>query len=89
MPMPMPLPTMPPLSKALYTDEADVNRFEMRVIQAIAGLDNVVWWHRNIERTGFCLNGSINHYPGFIARTEAGKVILVETNGITATASGR
>ena len=76
-----PLPTMPPLNKALYTDEADVNKFEMRVIQAIAGLDNVVWWHRNIERTGFSLNGSINHYPDFIVRTEAGKVILVEAKG--------
>lgn len=75
------LPTMPPLSKALYTDEADVNRFEMRVIQAIAGLDNVQWWHRNIERTGFCLNGSLNHYPDFIVRTGMGKVILVETKG--------
>ena len=51
------------------------------MIQAIAGLDNVVWWHRNIERTGFCLNGSINHYPDFIIRTEAGKIILVETKG--------
>ena len=79
--MPMPLPTMPPLNKALYTDETDVNRFEMRVIQEIAGLDNVTWWHRNIERTGFCLNGSINHYPDFIVRTAAGKVILVETKG--------
>ena len=76
-----PLPTMPPLSKALYTDEADVNKFEMRVIQAIAGLDNVVWWHRNIERSGFCLNGSLNHYPDFIVRTETGKIILVETKG--------
>ena len=79
--MPMPLPTMPPLNKALYTDVTDVNRFEMRVIQEIAGLDNVTWWHRNFERTGFCLNGSINHYPDFIVRTAAGKVILVETKG--------
>ena len=73
--------TMMPLEKALYTDEGDVNRFELRVIKFIASLDNVVWWHRNIERHGFCLNGFINHYPDFIVRTTRGNIILVETKG--------
>ena len=76
-----PVPTMMPLSKALYTDEGDVNTFELRVIKLIASLDNVVWWHRNIERHGFCLNGFINHYPDFIVCTASGKIILVETKG--------
>lgn len=76
-----PLPTKPPLGKALYTDEVDGNRFEMRVIQTIAGLDNSIWWYRNIEHTGFCLNGCLNHYPVFIVRMQTGKIILVETKG--------
>lgn len=50
-------------------------------LKLIASLDNVVWWHRNIERHGFCLNGFINHYPDFIVCTASGKIILVETKG--------
>ena len=48
---------------------------------AVQTRQHVTWWYRNIERTGFCLNGSVNHYPDFIIRTEAGKIILVETKG--------
>lgn len=76
-----PMPTMLPLEKALYTDEGEVNRFELRVIKFIASLDNVLWWHRNIERRGFCLNGFINHYPDFIVKTTRGNIVLVETKG--------
>ena len=76
-----PTSTMLPISKQLYTDEEDVNDFERRVIMAIAGLDNVCWWHRNIDRQEFCLNGFINHYPDFIVRTIRGNIILVETKG--------
>jgi len=76
-----PMPTMLPLEKALYTDEGDVNRFELRVIKYIASLDNVLWWHRVIERRGFCLNGFINHYPDFIVKTKRGNIVLVETKG--------
>jgi len=72
---------MMPLEKALYTDEGDVNGFEFRVIKFIASLDNVKWWHRNIERRGFCLNGFINHYPDFIVKTTRENIILVETKG--------
>lgn len=76
-----PVPTMLPLDKALYTDEGEVNHFELKVIKYIASLDNVVWWHRNIERRGFCLNGFINHYPDFIVKTTRGNIVLVETKG--------
>lgn len=76
-----PTSTMLPISKQLYTDEESVNDFERRVIMAIAGLENVCWWHRNIDRQGFCLNGFINHYPDFIVRTIRGNIILVETKG--------
>ncbi|MBQ6960993.1 MAG: DEAD/DEAH box helicase family protein [Clostridia bacterium] len=76
-----PTSTMLPISKQLYTDEEDVNDFERRVIMAIAGLDNIRWWHRNIDRQDFCLNGFINHYPDFIVRTVKGNIVLVETKG--------
>ena len=78
-----PTVTMFPISKSLYTDEADVNDFEHRVISALAGLSNVRWWHRVIERNpnSFVLNGFINHYPDFIVATEKGNIILVETKG--------
>lgn len=70
------------LSKGLYSEEGDMNDFEYRVINAIANLDNVLFWHRNSERgTGFCINGFINHYPDFIVKLKSGFTIIVETKG--------
>ena len=76
-----PVSTMLAISKQLYTNEADVNDFEYKVITTIAGLDNVKWWHRIIDRQGFKLNGFINHYPDFVVRTTRGNIVLVETKG--------
>ena len=76
-----PVPTMTPIGKALYTDEEEVNRFERSVINYVSSLENVRWWHRNLERHGFCLNGFINHYPDFIIRTTRDNIILLETKG--------
>ena len=76
-----PVETMPPVSKSLYTDEASVNGLEEKTILAVAGLENVKWWHRNIERQGFYLNGFINHYPDFIVMTKKGNIVLIETKG--------
>lgn len=69
------------IPKSLYTVEGDMNSFERRAIDALANLDNVLWWHRNISRREFCLNGWIKHYPDFILQTRAGHVVLVETKG--------
>ena len=44
-------------------------------------MPNVEWWHRDIERKGFRLNGYINHYPDFIVRTKSGKTVLIEAQG--------
>lgn len=78
-----PAVTRLPISKSLYTDEADMNDFEHKVISAIAGFPNIRWWHRVIERNphSFVLNGFINHYPDFILATEKGHIILLETKG--------
>ena len=55
--------------------------FEFRLISNIAPLENILWWHRIIDRRGFRLNGFINHYPDFIIRTTNGNIILVEAKG--------
>jgi type III restriction enzyme len=77
-----PIKTSIGLSKHLYIEEGDMNDFEQRVINEIANVDNVLFWHRNPERgKGFCINGFINHYPDFIVRMKNGMIIIVETKG--------
>lgn len=73
--------TCPPLFKSLYRQEDFMNNFEYRVIQKVADLDNVLFWHRNLEKKGFCINGFINHYPDFIIVTKKGNIIILETKG--------
>ena len=51
------------------------------LVRELTALPNVKWWHRNISRQGFCINGFINHYPDFIVMTRSGKIILVEPKG--------
>ena len=69
------------IPKSLYAVEGDMNPFERRACDALANLDNVRWWHRNVPKREFRLNGWINHYPDFIVQTRAGHVVLVETKG--------
>jgi len=71
------------INKSLYQRESSVNTFEQEVIMNIASLDNVLFWHRNLEKgKGFALNGfDSNHYPDFIVYTNRGNLILVETKG--------
>lgn len=69
------------LAKGLYTEEENINGFEYKVINAVANLDNVVFWHRNSSQTGFCINGYIHHYPDFIILLASGITILLETKG--------
>lgn len=67
--------------KSLYQAEEEMNQLERDVVFKLSGLENVRWWHRNIARTGFCINGFINHYPDLIVMTKSGKTLLVETKG--------
>ena len=71
------------ISKSLYEREASMNNFEQDMIMEIASLENIEFWHRNLERgKGFYLNGySSNHYPDFIIYTKKGNIILLETKG--------
>jgi type III restriction enzyme len=72
----------PTLPKSLYATEASMGKFESRIINDIANLDNIVWWHRNLSRgKGFRINGFVNHYPDFIVKTKVGKTVVIETKG--------
>lgn len=70
------------IPKSLYVTEAAMGDFERRVINDVANLDSVRWWHRNGSRgKGFRINGFLNHYPDFIVHTKAGRIIALETKG--------
>lgn len=76
-----PIDSLDSIPKSLYEAEANMNNFEHRVITEIASLDNILWWHRIIDRKGFCLNGFINHYADFMIMTKDGNLVLLETKG--------
>jgi len=78
-----PTETLDGLEKSLYESEATVNNTERKVIEEIAALPNVKWWHRISESKpySFCINGFINHYPDFFVMTEKGTLVVVEVKG--------
>jgi len=67
--------------RSLYSAEEETNKLEADLILELTALDNIRWWHRNIARKGFAINGFIDHYPDFIVKTNNGKIILIETKG--------
>lgn len=71
------------LAKGLYErEDGRLNTFEYTVINKVANLPNVEWWHRNPSgKNGFCINGYINHYPDFIVKMANGTIVLIETKG--------
>lgn len=72
----------PAIIKSLYVTERGMNGLEAPVIGKLAQLENVLWWHCNLERSkGFCINGFINHYPDFIVLTASKNIVIVETKG--------
>lgn len=80
-------PTISPTSftstypNSLYTSEEDMNEYERKMVWALSSIENIKWWHRNISRLGFQINGSIHAYPDIIAMTTSGKVLMIETKG--------
>lgn len=71
----------PAIQKSLYVNETAMNGFEGKVINELANLENIVFWHKIIEKKGFRLNGFLNHYPDFLLLTKSGKILLVESKG--------
>ena len=58
-----------------------MNGLERELVLNLTAIPSVRWWHRNIARQEFRINGFINHYPDVIVMTQKGNVILVETKG--------
>ena len=69
-------------ARSLYTaEDGDMNKLEEELIVELTALPNVRWWHRNIARQGFAINGFIKHYPDILIMTQSGKLICAETKG--------
>ena len=67
---------------SLYDAEYDkLNNEEKNIRDIFASTDSVEWWHRIIEKKGFCINAFINHYPDFIVKMKSGRIIVVEYKG--------
>lgn len=67
---------------SLYeAEDGDINKLEQDLIMELTALPNVRWWHRNLSRHGFAINGYIKHYPDIMIMTQSGKVIFAETKG--------
>ena len=70
--------------RTLYAaEDGDMNDLERAMAETLANSGNIRWWHRVVERKPgeFVINGFINHYPDFLAMTEGGKILAVETKG--------
>ena len=69
-------------ARSLYTaEEGNLNKLEEKLIVELTALPNVRWWHRNIARQDFAINGFIKHYPDILVMTQSGKLICAETKG--------
>lgn len=66
---------------SLYSAEEDFNDYERKIVWELSSKPNVKWWHRNISRLGFCINGSIHAYPDLIVMTTSGKLLMIEAKG--------
>jgi type III restriction enzyme len=68
-------------TKTLYKAEEEMNKLETRVAWELDNMPNIKWWHRNMSRTGFNINGFINAYPDIIAMTHKGHILMIEPKG--------
>ena len=69
-------------ARSLYAaEDGDMNKLEQKLIVELTALPNVRWWHRNIARQDFAINGFIKHYPDILIMTQSGKIICAETKG--------
>jgi len=69
------------MTRMLYSAEEEMNGLERDVAWELSNLPNILWWHRNMSRTGFCINGYVNAYPDIIAMTQSGKILMIEPKG--------
>jgi type III restriction enzyme len=77
-----PTKTITAIPKSLYSAEEQFdNEYEKKVVWELSALDNIKWWHRNIVKKGFAINGAVTAYPDLIAMTTSGKILVIETKG--------
>lgn len=77
-----PTETIASIQKSLYNEEEKFDtEYERKVVMELSSLNNIKWWHRNMARKGFAINGAVNAYPDLMVRTESGKLLLIETKG--------
>lgn len=77
-----PTRTISSIPNSLYTEEEQFDTdYERDFVMRIASENNIEWWHRNIARHGFVINGAVNAYPDLIVKTKSGKILVIETKG--------
>ena len=77
-----PTNTIASIPKSLYNEEEKFDtEYERKVVMELSSLNNIKWWHRNMARKGFAINGAVNAYPDIMVRTESGKLLLIQTKG--------
>ena len=66
----------------LYTAEEEMNGPEKKIAWELSNLSNILWWHRNIARQEFYINGyGKKAYPDFVVKTRSGKLLMIESKG--------
>jgi len=69
--------------KHLYEKTGKMNKEELDFAGRLNALENVHWWFRNPEMSGFCIQGwkKQRFYPDFIVKTKSGNYIVFEYKG--------
>ncbi|MDD5739068.1 MAG: DEAD/DEAH box helicase family protein [Candidatus Pacebacteria bacterium] len=69
--------------KHLYEKVGKMNREELDLAGKLDALENVYWWFRNPEMSGFYIQGwkKQKFYPDFIVKTKNGNYVAVEYKG--------
>ncbi|MGE0086065.1 MAG: DEAD/DEAH box helicase [Desulfococcaceae bacterium] len=69
------------IPKSLYVKENEMNNFEKKLINRVAGLGNIRYLHKNNEKNGFCINVFVNHNQDFNILSKSDKIVILETKG--------
>ena len=69
--------------KHLYEKAGRMNKEELDFAGRLNSLENMHWWFRNPEISGFYIQGWLKNkfYPDFIAKTKNCKYIIIEYKG--------
>lgn len=70
-------------NKHLYEKAGKMNKEELNLAWKLDNLNNIYWWFRNPENTGFYIQGWLKNkfYPDFIAKTKKRNYFILEYKG--------